>query len=73
MNHNNVELSGFDKFTHFLPVAFPLLISFVSLVLPIVQPGGRDMTAFVLIPLPVAYLLYRIQTKALQFTTASTA
>jgi len=72
MNYQALELSTYEWFTHYLPVLFPLFISFVSLAIPIFQPGGRDMTAFVLIPIPIAYLLYRIQTKALRFTKATT-
>jgi hypothetical protein len=58
LNYQNVELKGFEKFTHFSPLLFALLFPAMGIVLPILKPGGRDMTLFWAIGIPITVLVY---------------
>jgi len=58
MNYDHVELYGFAKFTHFMPMGFALLFPVMGISLPIISPGGKDLTLFWLIGIPAAGLVY---------------
>jgi hypothetical protein len=76
LNYDHVELTGFAKFNHFAPMAFTLMFPAMGIALPLIQPGGRDLTLFWVIGTPVAALAFWWSKRILRYqvihTTQST-
>ena len=58
MNYEYVQLKGFAKFTHFTPMLFVLIVPVMGVALPVIQPGGKDISLLWIIGTPIAALVY---------------
>jgi len=72
LNYQNIELKGFEKFTHFSPLFFVLLFPAMGIILPIFNPGGRDMTLFWVIGLPITIPIYLWLKRLLRYQVVHT-
>jgi len=72
VNAHGIELKGIEKFTHFSPFFFVLIFPVMGVVLPWIYPGGKDITLFWVIGIPVAFLAYWWQKRQLRFQVIHT-